>query len=93
MSVAEQDLREFWGFFDRAPGGIPYVEGDEHGYHMDLLCRAGKEVLANPTLKEVINYILSKHTMSGILRPIVMTVARMLDAAVRAQMRDACSEG
>ena len=84
--MAEQDLKEFWGFFDSAPARLPFREGDEHGYHMDLLCRAGKEVIANPTLKEVIDYLLAKHTMSGILRPIVMTVARMLDAAVRAQM-------
>lgn len=86
MSVVERDLEEFGGFFDRAPGGLPYAKGDEHGYHMDLLCRAGKEVLANPTLKEVINYLLAKHSMSGMLRPIIMTVARMLDAAVSAQM-------
>lgn len=83
MSSAARDLEEFWSLIDRSPKGVAFREGDEDGYHMDLLCRAGREVRTNPVLEETVNYLLTKHSMSGLLRPIVMTVSRMLFEAIQ----------
>lgn len=55
MSI-DHDRREFWGFIERAPASIPFKAGDSDGYNIDLVCRAGKEIMKNKTLVEAISY-------------------------------------
>ena len=76
----EEDMNEFWRLLKNAPVSIPHRDTDE--YHMDLLCRAGKEVIENRILKEAIEFLLCHHPMSGFLRPLVMTITRAIDRRV-----------
>lgn len=78
-----EDLREFWRLIETAPPSIPHDPKDVDGKHMDLICRAGKEIATNPVLREVIDVLLTQHAVSFMLRPVVMTVTRMIDASVR----------
>ena len=84
---ADDDLNEFWSFLHNAPETISYTAGDADGYHMDLICKAGKQILNNPVLVETINFLMTGHSLSGMLRPIVMMVARFIDSSVQDYLR------
>lgn len=80
---AEQDVAEFWDMVRRAPSGIPHAPEDRDGHNADLLCRAGKICLESEVLLEAVNFLLAGHPLSGLVRPVVMTLARVIDASVR----------
>jgi hypothetical protein len=82
-TMAQNDIEELWRLIERAPCRILYRPDDAEGYHMDLLCRSGKEILKNDILKETIEFLLCKHPLSGILRPVIMTVARFIDGSIQ----------
>ena len=69
---ADNDVEEFWSFFRNAPESIPHAPEDVDGYHTDLICRAGKQILNNPVLVEAINFLMTGHPLAGMLRPVVM---------------------
>ena len=78
----EHDLNEIWDLVDRAPTSLPFEEGDNDGYYLDLLIRAGKKMRQIPEIVEAINYLLTKHSFSGLIRPIVMMITRSINSAV-----------
>ena len=81
------DVAELWRLVDECPERIPFAEGDRDGYHLDLLARAGKACRATPVLVEAVEYLLTSHALSGLLRPLVMTLARAIADGVRARGR------
>ena len=80
------DLEEFWGFIRNAPDCIPHAPDDVEGGHLDLMCRAGKVILGNAVLVEAIEFLLRDHAFAGMLRPVVMIVARVLDKTMQARL-------
>ena len=80
------DLEELWGFIRNAPDQFPHSSDDVEGVHLDLLCRAGKVILGNAVLVEATEFLLRDHAFAGMLRPVVMIVARVLDKTMQARL-------
>ena len=71
------DVTELWALV---------AKGDTEGYHLDLMARAGKACRNTPVLVEAVEYLLTKHALAGLLRPLVMTLARTISADVHARI-------
>lgn len=88
-----QDLEEFWGLIRNAPDGIPHAPDDVEGFQLDLMCRAGKVILDNAVLVQAIECLLRDHAFAGMLRPVVMIVARVLDKTMQTRRASADRRG
>ena len=75
---AQDQVNELWQMMESAPDSIAYESNDVEGYRLDLFAKSGKIIRTTPVLKESIEYILTNHSMSMMLRPIVMLIARTI---------------